>query len=215
MYQLPENKIAFPPITLANSQGMLAYGGDLSIERLVLAYQKGIFPWYAKDEEIIWWSPRPRMVLFPNEVKISKSMRQLIRKNKYKITQDTVFEEVIKKCATTNKRDNDDAWLHEEMQEAYINLYKKGYAHSVEVWNDKKELVGGLYFVQVLDNVISGESMFHTESNTSKLAFIHLAKYAEETGIKLIDCQLYTPHLASLGAREIPIDIFMDFLKQK
>ncbi len=213
MYFIPDNFIKFPPVHMANSQGLLGIGGDLSIERLLIAYRNGIFPWYAKGEEILWWAPNPRMVLFPNEVKISKSMRSLIRKNLYTITENQVFEEVIKQCAASNLRDGKDSWLHDEMIEAYIQLHKKGYAHSVEVWNEKKQLVGGLYTVQVHPDVISGESMFHLESNTSKLAFIHLAKKAQAKDIKVIDCQFYTPHLASLGAKEIPRDLYMDYLK--
>ncbi len=213
MYFIPEDILEFPPVFLANSQGLLGFGGDLSIERLQLAYSQGIFPWYAKGEEILWWAPDPRMVLFPSEVKISKSMRSLIRKNKYRITEDQAFEQVIKNCALTDQRNGKDSWLHEDMIEAYTRLHHEGYAHSVEVWNQKDELVGGLYTVQVNPNVISGESMFHLESNTSKLAFIYLAQKAEKEEVKVIDCQIYTPHLASLGAREIPRDIFMHFYK--
>ncbi len=214
MFLIPENRIVFPVISLANSQGILAFGGDLSVERLRYAYQKGIFPWYSEFEPITWWTPDPRMVLFPNEVKISKSMRRLIKKNIYKITTDTAFEDVIYQCANSNKRTGNDAWLHPEMQKAYIELHKNSMAHSVEIWNENDELVGGLYYVKVLPDVISGESMFYLEPNTSKLAFIHLAKLAENEGVKIIDCQIYTPHLESLGAREIPRDVFMDFLKK-
>ncbi len=209
MYFINEESIEFPPVFLANSQGLLGYGGDLSVERLVSAYKNGIFPWYAKGEDILWWAPDPRMVLFPSEVKISKSMRSLMRKDLYRITENLAFEEVIKNCALTDQRNGKDSWLHEEMIEAYIRLHKQGLAHSIEVWNKEDKLVGGLYTVQVNPNIISGESMFHLESNTSKLAFIHLAKKALEKKVKAIDCQIYTPHLASLGAREIPRDVFM------
>ena len=141
MYFITEKKIAFPPVQLANSQGLLGIGGDLSTDRLVLAYKNGIFPWFAKEDEILWWAPDPRMVLFPSEIKISKSMRQLIRKNTYLVTEDQEFEEVIKQCAYTGKRGGNDSWLHDEMIEAYIALYKNGLAHSVEVWNQQGQLV--------------------------------------------------------------------------
>lgn len=212
MFKIPTNKIKFPPVFLANSQGLLGYGGDLSPERLIEAYKNGIFPWNTANEDILWWAPDPRMVLFPNEVKISKSMRSLMRKNKYSLTENKAFEEVIRQCAISNNRQGKDAWLYDEMIEAYTQLHHLGYAHSVEVWNKEGKLVGGLYTVQVLPHIISGESMFHLESNTSKLAFIHLAKTSEEKGIKAIDCQIYTPHLASMGAKPIPRDVFMDIL---
>jgi leucyl/phenylalanyl-tRNA--protein transferase len=212
MFFISEESLKFPPVYMANSQGLLGFGGDLSVERLKKAYNNGIFPWYAKEEEILWWAPDPRMVLFPSEVKISKSMRSLIRKNIYEITENQEFEQVINYCAISDQRNKKDSWLHPEMIEAYIALHKEGLAHSIEVWNQAGKLVGGLYTVQVNPNVISGESMFHLESNTSKLAFIHLAKKAEEKKIKAIDCQIYTPHLASLGAREIPRNLFMEIL---
>ncbi len=212
MFKIPDDKLKFPPVSLANSQGLLGYGGGLGIDRLILAYKNGIFPWNSKNEDILWWAPDPRMVLFPEEIKISKSMRSLIRKNKYRITEDQAFGDVIYQCSVSNNREGQDAWLYDEMIEAYTRLYKQGLAHSVEVWNRDNQLVGGLYFVQVYPHVISGESMFHLESNTSKLAFIHLAKISEERDIEIIDCQIYTPHLASLGARLIPREHFMDIL---
>ncbi len=214
MYFISQDILEFPPVSLANSQGLLGFGGDLSIDRLLLAYRQGIFPWYAKEDEILWWAPDPRMVLFPKEIKISKSMRSLMRKNRYHITENQVFEEVIKNCALTGNRTGEDSWLHEEMIDAYVNLHYEGYAHSVEVWNQKDELVGGLYTVQVVPGIISGESMFHKESNTSKLAFIHLAQESEKKGIEVIDCQIYTPHLASLGARQIPREEFMKYFNK-
>jgi len=207
------DKLVFPPVQLSNSEGLLAIGGDLSVERLALAYKSGIFPWYNEGEEILWWSPDPRMVLFPNEIKISKSMRSLIRKNKYKITENTAFEQVIKLCSSMPRKDQSGTWLHKDMIEAYINLFHHGKAYSVEVWNEANQLVGGLYGVLSNEQVISGESMFHLEPNTSKLAFIHLAQKAAEENIKVIDCQLYTNHLASLGAREIPRNEFISYLK--
>ncbi len=213
MFQLSSHNVDFPPVKLANSEGLLAFGGDLSIKRLIEAYKNGIFPWYNEGDEILWWAPDPRMVLFPEEVKVSKSMRAFIRKSHYRITVNEAFEEVIKNCANVHKKDTKHTWLHAEMQQAYISLYNLGKAFSVEVWNENSELVGGLYVVKSNDRVWSGESMFHKESNTSKLAFIHLAKLARENNIQIIDCQLYTDHLASLGAREIPRIDFMQYFQ--
>jgi len=213
MFHLPKDRIVFPPVNKASKEGLLAMGGDLSIERLTLAYQCGIFPWYGTHEEILWWAPNPRMILFPKEVKISKSMRQLIKKGIYTITENKAFDEVIDNCATIHKAGEDEAWLHQDMIIAYKKLFKTGLAHSVEVWNKKGELVGGLYGVKINKHIYSGESMFHKESNTSKLAFIYLAQMAEKNNIEMIDCQMHTPHLESLGAREIPRASFMRFLK--
>ncbi len=213
MFRLPEDKITFPPVTLANKDGLLAIGGDLSYERLVLAYQNGIFPWFNEGDEILWWTPNPRMVLFPAEIHISKSMRSLIRKNLYTITENQAFEQVIDYCAETHKKKHTETWLSDDMKKAYINLHHKGKAFSVEVWNKEGKLVGGLYGVKSNDKVLSGESMFHLEPNTSKLAFIHLAQKSLEDNIDIIDCQLYTNHLASLGAREIPREEFMRYFK--
>jgi len=205
--------LVFPPVKLANKDGLLAVGGDLSPERLVLAYQNGIFPWYGEEDLILWWSPDPRMVLFPAEIKISKSMRSLIRKDLYDITENQAFEQVIHHCANVPRSGQNGTWLHDEMIEAYTELFRLGKAFSVEVWNKDGKLVGGLYGVKSNDRVISGESMFHLEPNTSKLAFIYLARQAVERDIDVIDCQLYTDHLASLGAREIPRTEFLKYLQ--
>lgn len=213
MYLLPSNRIVFPPINMANSEGLLAIGGDLSIKRLVLAYQNGIFPWYDATDDILWWAPPQRMILFPDEIKISKTMRRLMKKNSYTITENKAFERIIELCATSNRRNKEEAWLHADMIEAYTQLHREGLASSIEVWNNQNELVGGLYGVHIKPNVFSGESMFHLESNTSKLAYIYLAQTAKNKGYEIIDCQMYTDHLASLGAREIPRDRFMEFLK--
>ncbi len=214
MFQLDIDNIDFPPVRLANNEGFLAFGGDLSLARLIRAYESGIFPWYSEEYEILWWSPDPRMVLFPDEIKISKSMRSFIRKTDYTISVNKDFEQVIENCATVKRKDADGTWLHKEMQEAYIRLYNAGRAFSVEVWNEHNELVGGLYAVKANNRVWSGESMFHKESNTSKLAFIYLAKMARENDIKIIDCQQYTKHLASLGAREISRCEFMKYFEK-
>ncbi len=213
MFQLNIDDINFPPVKLASKEGFLAFGGDLSLPRLIKAYQNGIFPWYSEEYEILWWSPDPRMVLFPEEVKISKSMRSFIRKTNYTITVNKDFKSVIENCATAKRKDSEGTWLHHEMQEAYIRLHNAGRAFSVEVWNEQDELVGGLYAVISNKRVWSGESMFHKESNTSKLAFFHLAKIAKKNNIDIIDCQQYTPHLASLGAREIPRVEFMKYFE--
>ncbi len=213
MFQLNVDDISFPPVQLANKEGLLAFGGDLSLPRLIKAYQNGIFPWYNEEYEILWWAPDPRMVLFPGEVKISKSMRSFIRKSNYTITVNKDFEAVIENCATVPRKEGEGTWLHYEMRQAYIRLHQAGRAFSVEVWNEQNELVGGLYVVIANQRVWSGESMFHKESNTSKLAFFYLAEMAQKNNIDIIDCQQYTSHLASLGARAIPRKEFMQFFE--
>jgi len=211
MYLLSENLI-FPPVHLANEDGLLAIGGDLSPERLELAYKSGIFPWYNQGEPIIWYSPNPRMVLFPENLKISKSMKQLIRKNEFKITFNQNFSEVISNCKNIFRAaDQGGTWITNEMQEAYIELHKKGIAKSVEVWLGN-ELVGGLYGID-LGSVFCGESMFSKVSNASKLAFIYMVQKFEKENYKLIDCQVYNNHLATLGADEIPREEFLEYLK--
>ncbi len=211
MYLL-SNEIVFPPVHLANEDGLLAIGGDLSVERLKLAYESGIFPWYNQGEPIIWYSPDPRMVLFPADLRISKSMKQVIRKKEFTITYNQHFSEVISNCKQIYRpSDLGETWITDEMQQAYIKLYKKGVAKSVEVWKNG-ELVGGLYGID-LGTVFCGESMFSKESNASKLAFIYLTQKLEKKNYKVIDCQVYNPHLESLGAREISRIEFMEYLK--
>lgn len=210
MYLLSKDLI-FPEVHLANEDGLLAIGGDLSPERLLLAYKSGIFPWYNKGEPIIWYSPNPRMVLFPNKLKISKSMKQLIRRNEFQITFNKNFEEVISNCKSIEREGQQSTWITEEMQEAYLKLHKKGIAKSVEVWKNK-ELVGGLYGVD-LGTVFCGESMFSKVSNASKLAFIYMVQKLENEKYQLIDCQVYNNHLASLGAEEISRTKFLTYLK--
>ena len=205
--------IRFPPVTYADNDGLLAIGGDLSVDRLLEAYNSGIFPWYSEEQPILWFSPDPRMVLFPSELKISKTMRQLIRKNQFEVTFNTNFESVINNCATINRLGQDGTWITGDMQQAYKKLYEMGYAVSVEVWQDK-ELVGGLYGIWLKEKrVFCGESMFSKVSNASKYGFITLVEWLEEKNIKLIDCQVYTDHLASLGAREITRAAFMKYLE--
>lgn len=205
--------IQFPPVTYADSNGLLAIGGDLSVERLLKAYNSGIFPWYSEDQPILWYSPDPRMVLFPSELKISKSMRQLIRKNQFEVTFNTNYESVINNCATINRIGQDGTWITTDMQQAYKKLYEMGFVVSVEVWQDK-ELAGGLYGIWLKEKgVFCGESMFSKVSNASKYGFITLVEWLKERKIKLIDCQVYTDHLASLGAREITRAAFVKYLE--
>ena len=212
MYLLSKD-LVFPPVHLANEDGLLAVGGDLSVERLLLAYNSGIFPWYNQDEPIIWYSPDSRMVLFPKDLKISKSMKQLIRKKEFTVTFNQNFSEVISNCKNIYRAaDQGGTWITNEMFEAYIKLHKLGIAKSVEVWLDD-ELVGGLYGID-LGDVFCGESMFSKVSNVSKLAFIFLVQKLEKENYKLIDCQVYNNHLASLGADEIPRSEFLKYLKK-
>jgi len=205
------DKLVFPAVELADKNGVLAIGGDLSVERLLLAYKSGIFPWYNQGEPIIWYSPDPRMILFPKNLKISKSMRQIIRKQEFTITFNQNFEEVIFNCKHIFRAaDQGQTWITDKMEEAYIKLHKKGIAKSVEVWLEN-ELVGGLYGID-LGTVFCGESMFSKVSNASKLAFIYLTQKLEKENYTLIDCQVYNNHLASLGADEIPRNEFLKYL---
>jgi len=197
-----DKEIVFPNVETANPDGIIAIGGDLSSERLMLAYKSGIFPWYNEGEPIIWYSPDPRMVLYPENLRISKSMRSVLRNKKFRITFNQNFEEVISNCKIINRKDQPGTWITDEMQKAYIELHKIGIAKSVEVWQDD-ELVGGLYGID-LGHIFCGESMFSKVSNASKVAFIFLTKKCEKEKYKLIDCQVYNDHLASLGAEEIP-----------
>lgn len=202
------DELIFPDPALAEEDGLLAIEGDLSQERLLLAYQNGIFPWFNEDTPILWYSPPERFVLYPEEVKISKSMRQVLNSKKFKITFDTAFEKVIKACADVNREGQDGTWITNGMQEAYIQLHQSGFAHSIEVWEDN-ELVGGLYGV-LINRVFCGESMFSKVSNASKTALVWLC---QNVLIDLIDCQVYTEHLESMGARLIPREDFMGYLK--
>jgi len=205
------DKLEFPPVATANIDGLLAIGGDLSVARLQLAYKSGIFPWYSEGEPILWWSPDPRMVLFPEELKISKSMKKVLRDNTFTLTKNTQFAQVIRQCAQIKRDGQADTWITTAMQDAYFELHKKGIAHSYEVWEDK-ELVGGLYGVD-LGHVFCGESMFSTVSNASKFGFIKMMQELQQKEYKLIDCQVYTQHLESLGAREIERETFLEILR--
>mgnify|MGYP005992524763 CR=1 FL=1 len=203
-------KIEFPSPETATEEGVIALGGDLSVERLMVAYQNGIFPWYSDDEPIVWYCPPQRMVLFPDELKISKSMKQLIKKQRYTITENKKFSEVIFNCKHILRKDDFGTWITDEMEQAYIDLHNKGIAKSIEVWEDN-ELVGGLYGVDLGNGVFCGESMFSLVSNASKIAFIYLV---QNYNYRLIDCQVYNEHLSSLGAREIDRGAFLDMLKK-
>ena len=209
---LLSNELYFPPVTEADEEGILAIGGDLSTQRLLLAYRKGIFPWYSDDEPIIWWCPNPRFVLFSDEIKISKSMRAVIKKQTYSFTINNCFNNVIKNCKTINREGQSGTWISEEVIDAYTNLHNLGYALSAETWKNNK-LVGGLYGVK-MGNIFFGESMFSLSPNASKFAFIQLVQHLKNEGVKLIDCQVYTTHLESLGAKMIDRNDFMRLLEQ-
>jgi len=204
-------RLEFPPVDSASEDGLLAVGGDLSPERLLLAYKNGIFPWFNNDSLILWWTPDPRMVLFPEKVKVSKSIRKVITDGIFTLTQNTCFETVMDYCAQIDRKGQDGTWITPEMKTAYMNLYKQGYAKSFEVWEDG-ELVGGLYGVD-LGHVFCGESMFSLRSNASKFAFIKMAQELGEKGYELIDCQVHTNHLESLGAKLIPRKEFVKILQ--
>lgn len=202
------DEIKFPDYQFTNKDGIIALGGDLSEDRLTFAYKNGIFPWFSEGDPIVWYCPHERMVLFPDEIKVSKSMQKVINKNKFTITENKAFEAVIYNCKNIDRSDGFGTWITDDMEQAYINLHKTGIAKSIEIWFDN-ELVGGLYGLEI-NNVFCGESMFSKVSNASKLAFIHLSK---NKNYKLIDCQIYNEHLASLGAEEIDRDLFLKILK--
>ena len=212
VYQLIPEIPLFPPIEEAEDDGLLAVGGDLTKERLLGAYRRGIFPWYEVGQPILWWSPDPRLVLFPDDLKISRSLRKVLRKDPFEIRFDNAFHEVIKACADVRTKQGEKTWIIPEMQQAYTELHQEGYAHSVESWLDGK-LVGGLYGIS-MGKCFFGESMFSTINNSSKVALVALAEFSMQVGIKLIDCQMPTPHLLSLGAREIKREIFLQMLKK-
>ena len=212
MIWLDKEDIWFPDPYNAPGDYPLAIGGDLSPERLIFAYSLGIFPWYSEGEPILWWSPDPRMVLFPDELKISRSLKKVLKNKGFEVKFNTAFEEVIKNCATVKRKGQDGTWLTPEMIEAYIRLHKLGFAHSVETYLDGK-LVGGLYGVAI-GGAFFGESMFHKVSDASKVAFVHLVNRLKEKGFDIIDCQQSTPHMARFGAREIPRKEFLDIISK-
>ena len=206
---LLSDEIKFPPPHLARKDGLLAVGGDLSQDRLLLAYKMGIFPWYLESEPILWWSPDPRLVLYPNEIKVSKSLKKILKNEIFSVTIDQTFDRVINCCAQVRLQKNEETWIDEDMIKAYCSLHESGFAHSVEAWYEG-ELAGGLYGVS-LGRCFFGESMFTRISNASNVAFVFLAEYLKSLSFDIIDCQVSTKHLINFGAREIPRK---DFLKQ-
>jgi leucyl/phenylalanyl-tRNA---protein transferase len=209
MHILGKN-ILFPPLETADENGLLAIGGDLSPERLICAYRSGIFPWYNEGEPIIWYSPPERMVLFPDDLKVSKSMEKVLKNSNFRISFNEHFTEVIHHCKTIGRPGQKGTWITREMQKAYVELHELGFAKSVEVWQEDR-LVGGLYGID-LGHIFTGESMFSLVSNASKVAFISLNNFLKERKYLLLDCQVYNEHLASLGAVEIPREAFIRYL---
>ena len=207
---LLNKELFFPPITMADEDGLLAIGGDLNTERLLLAYRSGIFPWYNEDEPICWWSPDPRFVLFPHHLKESNSMKTVLQNGKFRFTTNRAFTQVIQNCKAIARKDQAGTWISEPMKKAYTLLHELGYAHSAETWMGG-ELVGGLYGIR-LGKIFFGESMFSLQSNASKFAFIHYVQQLKKENVQLIDCQLHTKHLESLGAAMVPRELFARIL---
>jgi leucyl/phenylalanyl-tRNA---protein transferase len=205
-------KLFFPPVETADEEGIVAIGGDLSLERLLLAYRSGIFPWYNEDEPIIWWCPDPRFVLFPGHIKVSKSMHTVLKSGRFRFTINQSFTQVIQNCQAIDRAGQDGTWITAAVVQAYTLLHQKGYAHSAETWLDG-ELVGGLYGIR-MGNVFFGESMFSRVSNASKFAFIHYIKQLQNEGVVLVDCQIHTKHLESLGAEMISREQFIELLNR-
>ena len=201
--------IEFPPLAEANPEGFLAVGGDLSPDRVLYAYQNGIFPWYESDQPILWWAPDPRFVLYPRKLKVSKSTKQILKNQSFEITVNRNFKDVIQACAKIKREAQSGTWITDEMMETYCELHQRGIAKSVEVWQNKK-LVGGLYGIELNDTIFCGESMFSYVSNASKIGF---TTFVQNSKYKLIDCQLHTNHLESLGAESISRSKFMNYLK--
>jgi len=202
------DKIEFPNVTQSSEEGLLAIGGDLSTERLLLAYKMGVFPWYNIVDPILWWSPDPRFVLFPKKLKVSKSMNRILKSENFKVTLNQDFSSVINACSQSKREGQFGTWITDDMITAYVKLHELGYAKSVEVWQNEV-MVAGLYGIDLNNGVFCGESMFTHISNASKVGFI---SFIQSTNYKLIDCQVYTSHLESLGAEDIPRDTFMNFI---
>lgn len=209
-----EEKSKFPPLAqaLKEPNGLIAIGGDLSSKRLLEAYTQGIFPWFSEDDPIMWWSPNPRMVLFPDELKISNSLHKTIKKNPYHITINTAFHEVITACSRVKRPDQAGTWINQAMIDAYCELHDLGHAISSESWLNN-QLVGGCYGV-IIGRMFYGESMFHTQTDASKIAFVHLVNYLKTKNVGMIDCQMKTPLLTSFGGREIPREVFSQTLSK-
>ena len=206
------NSIWFPNPEEADKEGLLAFGGDLSVKRLMHAYRSGIFPWFDDYQPILWWSPDPRMIMFLDDFKVSKSLEKIIHKNKFTITYNTCFREVIRNCSQIKREGQQGTWITSQMQEAYLQLHELGLATSVEIWLGD-ELVGGLYGIDLIDKkVFCGESMFSKVSDASKVGFYYLVAQLKAKNYQLIDCQMYTTHLERLGAKEIPRNEFLKYL---
>lgn len=212
LHILNSNELWFPPATDALEDGLLALGGDLSVDRLLLAYRNGIFPWY-DDDVPMWWCPDPRFVLYPEELKVSKSMKQVLKRGGFEFRVNIAFDKVIANCKAVAREEQDGTWITDDVEAAYNTMHKLGYAHSAEAWQDGK-LVGGLYGIR-LGNIFFGESMFSHMSNASKYAFIKYVEMLKSEGVVLIDCQVYTEHLESLGARMIPRTLFLEILNRQ
>lgn len=212
VFRLSHTEVAFPPPHLAEPGGLLAVGGELTPDWLILAYQNGIFPWFQSDGAFFWYSPDPRCVVYPSELKVHKSMRSIFNQQKFRYTMDTCFERVMRNCSGTPRPGQEGTWISEEFIEGYCGMFELGIAHSVEVWQGE-ELVGGLYGIS-LGKVFYGESMFAHVTNASKAGFIQLAQSLGKSGFQLIDCQQETPHLLSLGARNISRAYFIEQLMQ-
>jgi len=209
MYRLTD-ALLFPSPEQASAEGIVAVGGDLQPERVMLAYRKGIFPWFESDDFLLWWSPDPRMVLFPDRLKVSKSMRTVLRKKQFEVTFNKAFDQVVEACAKVKRFGQNGTWITPGLMEVYSTLHTQGHAHSVEVW-EEGSLVGGLYGID-LGTVFCGESMFSKSSNSSKVALIYLVKELKKNKYELIDCQVPTQHLASMGAEPISRTEFLTFL---
>ena len=209
---LLDDKLIFPSVEMATDEGIVAIGGDLGVERLLLAYRNGIFPWYSEGDPIVWWSPDPRFVLFPEKLRVTKSMQSVLNNGTFRFTINRAFTAVIQNCKTVYRKEQEGTWITPAVQQAYTQLHEQGYAHSAEAWLNG-ELVGGLYGIRI-GNVFFGESMFSKASNASKFAFINYVKQLQKKKVALIDCQVYTAHLESLGAGMIERKKFMSLLEE-
>lgn len=213
VFRLNDEHPEFPPVEMSEGDGLLAVGGKLTPEWLTLAYRSGIFPWFNPGDPVMWWSPDPRLVLFPKNLKVSKSMRPILNQQKFRVRYDTRFSDVIDACSAVHRTGQLGTWITPDMKTAYQQMHELGWAHSVEVFNEDNELVGGLYGI-AMGGCFFGESMFALESNASKTGFIHLVRWLDENGFTLIDCQMSTDHLIRMGAEEIPRQQFLSRLKE-
>ena len=209
---LLNDDLIFPPVSMADEDGILAIGGNLSTERLLLAYRSGIFPWYSEGEPIAWWSPDPRFVLFPEKLRVTKSMQTVLNNGTFRFTTNRAFSMVIQQCKTAYRKEQEGTWITPDILEAYTKLHELGFAHSAEAWHNG-ELVGGLYGIR-MGNIFFGESMFSKQSNASKFAFIHYVRLLQKEKVTLIDCQVYSSHLESLGAKMISREKFINLLSE-